>query len=61
MYEDVAYLTRELGRWHPDTLAARSTVFTWLIGEGAYAEHLRLTEAEVAERTAEFGPTTRNP
>ncbi|MGW2571707.1 hypothetical protein [Streptomyces sp. NPDC001537] len=55
VHEDVAYLTRELGRWHPDTLAARLTVFTWLNHEGQHAEKLRLAEAEVAERTAKFG------
>ncbi|MGC4985742.1 hypothetical protein ACLQ18_34750 [Streptomyces sp. DT193] len=55
VHEDVTYLTRELGRWHPDTLAARSRVFTWLLHEGRHPEILRLAEAEVAERTAEFG------
>jgi hypothetical protein len=55
VFEDIAYLTRELGRWHPDTRAARSTVFWWLTDEGLQADVLRLSEAEVAETTAEFG------
>ncbi|WP_217177358.1 hypothetical protein [Streptomyces sp. AC495_CC817] len=55
VHGDVEYLSRELGRWHPDTLAARSRVFIWLSHEGRHPEILRLTEAEAAERTAEFG------
>ncbi|MER6678248.1 hypothetical protein [Streptomyces sp. NPDC000983] len=55
MHEDVAYLTRVLGRWHPDTLAARSKALSWLSQEGRHAETLRVAEAEVAERTTEFG------
>ncbi|OKI92176.1 hypothetical protein AMK10_20510 [Streptomyces sp. CB02058] len=55
VHEDVAYLTRELGRWHPDTLAVRSMVLTWLLHEERHPEILRLAEAEVAERIAEFG------
>ncbi|WP_148663791.1 hypothetical protein [Streptomyces ambofaciens] len=55
VHEDIAYLTRELGRWHPHTLAAHSRVFSWLLHEGRHPEILRLAEAEAAERTAEFG------
>ncbi|MGW1813909.1 tetratricopeptide repeat protein [Streptomyces sp. NPDC002125] len=53
--KDVAYLTRELGRWHPDALAARSRASSWLSREGRHADALRLIEADVDERTAEFG------
>ncbi|MFF3890022.1 tetratricopeptide repeat protein [Streptomyces sp. NPDC001914] len=59
----MAHLTTELGRWHPQTLAARSTVFMWLLEEDLHDDRLRLIEAEVAERTAEFGfddPETLN-
>ncbi|MER6186879.1 hypothetical protein [Streptomyces sp. NPDC001652] len=55
VFEDVACLTRELGRWHPDTLAARSRMCMWLTDEDRHADVLRLSEADVAERTAEFG------
>ncbi|MCX5415769.1 hypothetical protein [Streptomyces sp. NBC_00059] len=55
VHEDVAYLTRELGRRHPDTLAARSRASSWLSREGRHADVLRLAEADVDERTAEFG------
>ncbi|MFI1438736.1 tetratricopeptide repeat protein [Streptomyces fructofermentans] len=55
MHEDVAYLTRKLGRWHPGTVAARTRVGSWLTLEGRHAEVLQLTEAELAERIAEFG------
>ncbi|MFC9941379.1 tetratricopeptide repeat protein [Streptomyces pratensis] len=55
VHEDIAYLTRELGRWHPHTLAARSRASSWLSLEGRHTDVLRLAEADVAERTAEFG------
>ncbi|MFD7115855.1 hypothetical protein ACFWAA_02190 [Streptomyces sp. NPDC059922] len=55
VHKDVAYLTRKLGRWHPDTLLVRSLVSMWLGSEGQHADVLRLAEAEVADRTAEFG------
>ncbi|MGW2514868.1 hypothetical protein ACWC0A_36955 [Streptomyces scopuliridis] len=55
MHKDVAYLTRKLGRRHPDTLLVRSLVSMWLSGEGQHADVLRLAEAEVADGTAEFG------
>jgi len=51
----VAFLTRELGPWHPDTLSARSRLVAWLSLEGDHAAALRLTETEVADRIAEFG------
>ncbi|MFE1287362.1 hypothetical protein [Streptomyces sp. NPDC058751] len=55
VHEDVAYLTRELGRWHPRTLTARSSVSRWLVDECLHADALRCAEAEVADRIAEFG------
>ncbi|MFB7244354.1 hypothetical protein CW362_19695 [Streptomyces populi] len=55
MHEDVACLTRELGHWHPRTLAARSKVSSWFLDEGLHTDALRLAEAEVADRIAEFG------
>ncbi|GAA4806518.1 hypothetical protein [Streptomyces ziwulingensis] len=55
VYEDIARLTRALGRRHPDTLAGRSRVLMWLTDEGRHAEAVRLAEAEVADSVAEFG------
>ncbi|MFF3312804.1 hypothetical protein [Streptomyces sp. NPDC002952] len=55
VHEDIAFLTRELGRWHPDTLAVRWRASSWLSLEGRHEEVLRLAEADVAERSAAFG------
>ncbi|MFI6642997.1 hypothetical protein [Streptomyces sp. NPDC050504] len=55
VYADLDGVARGLGRWHPATLSARLSVFRWLFGEGLHADIVRLSEAEVADRTAEFG------
>jgi hypothetical protein len=51
----VGYLTRKLGPRHPYTLEARARLAVWLSEEDDNAGALRLTEAEVADRAAEFG------
>ncbi|WP_162688760.1 MULTISPECIES: hypothetical protein [unclassified Streptomyces] len=54
--QQIDYLARKLGSRHPDTLRARETLAFWLSREGFPAVALSLTEAEVADRTAESGP-----